>query len=49
MLNKRSTEVVPEITREAGSGRVGKSRKLLAGFSQRKKEELILKFCLYFN
>ena len=44
LLNKRSTEVVPEITREAGSGRVGKSRKLLAEFSQSKKAELILKF-----
>ena len=44
MLNNISTEVVPEITGEAGSGRVGKSRNLLAGFSQSKKAERILKF-----
>ena len=41
MLNKRRTEVVPEIAGEAGSGRVGQ---LLAGLSQSKKAELTLKF-----
>ena len=44
MLNKRGIEVVSEITGEAGSGRVGQSRKLLAWFSQSKKAERILKF-----
>ena len=41
MLNKRGIEVVSEIAGEAGSGRVGQ---LLAGLSQSKKAELILKF-----